>query len=64
MRAIKLLLPLLLGGCATVQFDHGRAYVRFENLKQFAVTNDRSPKEPVAVILQRHTATLTAKYNF
>ena len=61
-----MLLATLTTGCGaiTTRTDHFKLYVKHEGVQDFVVTNDKHPREPFAVVVRPHEATLNYSYHF
>ena len=64
--AALLIATLCCTGCAAVstRWEAGKFSIRHDNVKGFAITNNKHPQEPVAVIVRPHEATLNLHYSF
>jgi len=57
---------LATAGCSSVstRWEAGKFSIKHDDLKGFAVTNNRHPQEPVAVVVRPHEARLNFNYVF
>ena len=63
---IAALTTLLTTGCSsiTTTTEHGRIYIKHDDYKSFAITNDRNPRVPLAIVVRRHETRLVLKLKF
>lgn len=62
--AIIVVVLLMLTGCGTMKFAHGKIYYRTDLMPNVPVTTDRHPKDRTAIVVTRDSAMLQYRKEF